>query len=70
MQVSFKAASNSIEHNARNALAKAIAPFLAGWLPGLLEDRIYMTFEELPVQNIAVGSSIMKFNTMHTAPSA
>lgn len=32
--------------------------------------RIYVTFEELPVQNIAVGNSIMRFATMHTAKSA
>jgi hypothetical protein len=31
--------------------------------------RIYITFEELPVQNIAVGNSIMRFATMHTAKS-
>ena len=28
-----------------------------------------MVFEELPVQNIAVGTNIMRFATMHTAKS-
>jgi hypothetical protein len=31
--------------------------------------RIYITFEELPVQNIAVGNTMMRFTTMHTAKS-
>eukprot|EP00775_Hariotina_reticulata_P009091 gene9091-9261_t len=36
---------------------------------GLAGDHIYTMFEELPVQNFAVGDAIMTFDTMHTAKS-
>jgi hypothetical protein len=51
-------------------MVSAFAPALTHSVKGLTPERVYLTFEELPVQHIAPGTSIMVFDTMHTAPSA
>jgi len=67
--VTVKCAHNSIDRDARTRLVNGFGPVLSHAIAGLQPERVYMTFEELPVQNIAVGSSIMVFDTMHTAAS-
>lgn len=69
VMVQVKAADNSINKEAREALVEGFSKALTSHIPCLNPDRIYITFEELPVQNIAVGNSIMRFATMHTAKS-
>lgn len=66
LQVTIKAADQSINKDVRKALVAGFSravPEAVGQLP---PDRLYMTFEDIPVQNFAVGDSIMTFDTMHT----
>eukprot|EP00882_Tetradesmus_deserticola_P007039 GHRQ01007411.1.p1 GENE.GHRQ01007411.1~~GHRQ01007411.1.p1 ORF type:complete len:114 (+),score=37.86 GHRQ01007411.1:179-520(+) len=67
--VTIKAADSSITKDARKHLVSGISEALLQHLQCLSGDRIYMIFEEHPVQNFAVGDSIMTFDTMHTAKS-
>ncbi|KAF6251181.1 Tautomerase/MIF superfamily [Scenedesmus sp. NREL 46B-D3] len=67
--VTIKAADSSITKDARKSLVAGISEALPQHLQCLSGDRIYMIFEEHPVQNFAVGDSIMTFDTMHTANS-
>lgn len=69
MQVTVKAAYNSIDRDARKVIVGRIVPLLITAFAGLNGDRVYTIFEELPVENLAVGSSIMMFDMMHTAQS-
>lgn len=69
-QVAVKCAYNSIDRDARTRLVNAFAPAFTHAVKGLTPDRVYLTFEELPVQHMAPGTSIMVFDTMHTAPSS
>eukprot|EP00878_Enallax_costatus_P002169 GHUV01002338.1.p1 GENE.GHUV01002338.1~~GHUV01002338.1.p1 ORF type:complete len:137 (+),score=27.24 GHUV01002338.1:226-636(+) len=68
VSVTIKAADASINKDVRKALVAGFSKAVqaVGKLPG---DRLYMTFEDIPVQNFAVGDSIMTFDTMHTAKS-
>lgn len=65
LQVTIKAADASINKDVRKALVAGFSKAVqaVGKLPG---ERLYMTFEDIPVQNFAVGDSIMTFDTMHT----
>ncbi|KAF8063733.1 hypothetical protein HT031_003589 [Scenedesmus sp. PABB004] len=68
--VSVKAADGSITADARKAITAGIGAALTQHVsPSLQAGRSYITFEDLPVQNVAVGGSIMTFSTMHTARS-
>ena len=65
----MKCAHNSIDRDSRTRIVNGFGPILTHAIAGLEASRVYMTFEEIPVQNIAVGSSIMVFDTMRTAAS-
>eukprot|EP00879_Flechtneria_rotunda_P004351 GHRR01004602.1.p2 GENE.GHRR01004602.1~~GHRR01004602.1.p2 ORF type:complete len:138 (+),score=31.34 GHRR01004602.1:129-542(+) len=67
--VIIKSSEGSISKDARRSLVASLSKALPLHLEGLAADRLYMTFEDLPVQNIAVGDSIMTFDTMRTAKS-
>lgn len=66
LQVTIKAADASINKDVRKALVAGFSKAVPQAVSTLTGDRLYMTFEDIPVQNFAVGDSIMTFDTMHT----
>jgi phenylpyruvate tautomerase PptA (4-oxalocrotonate tautomerase family) len=68
--VTIKAADASINKDVRKALVAGFSKAVPQAVSTLTGDRLYMTFEDIPVQNFAVGDSIMTFDTMHTAKSS
>jgi hypothetical protein len=69
-QVVIKAADKLLDRHARQRIAGGVAPALAAAFPALRAERVYLVFEEVPVEAIAVGTAISSFTTMRTAASA
>lgn len=70
VQVNITTASQQIDSSKRRALVEVLVPVLTSQVAGLPEARVSTFFHELPVEQIAVGSSIIVFAGTGTGSKA
>lgn len=67
LQVTVKSSALQLLPEHRKSLITALVPALQACFPGLLTDRVTTMFEELPVENIAIGTYISIFGRRSTS---
>lgn len=65
--VTVKSSALQILPEGRRGIVRDLMPILSKAFPDLLAERVNTLFEELPVENIAVGTSIATFAISPTA---
>ena len=63
MQVTIKSSQQQFSPENRRAVVVRLMDLLSASFPGLRPERVTTLFEEVPVEQIAIGSSIIVFGS-------
>ncbi len=63
LQVTVTAAAKQIAEETRHKIVMGLLAALATHVPDLRTDRVFTTFQDLPVEKMAVGDAVMVFES-------